>query len=72
MSRRRAAPRFFKIVEEIPGVAAEGVKQVLERGAAKLVEKTLAKKRPAPEPIKSKSKRHKRSRIDDLLGDDSY
>ena len=62
-----------KIAEEIPGVAAEGVKQVLERGAAKLVKKVIPKKRPAPPPPEPvKSKRHKRSRIDDLLGDDSY
>ena len=62
-----------KIASEIPAVAAEGVKQVLERGAAKLVKKVIPKKRPAPPPPELvKSKRHKRSRIDDLLGDDSY
>src|SRR5277367_1835590 len=58
-----------KIAQEIPGAAAEGVKKVLERGTEKFI-KTLGKKRVAP-PTPS-SKRHKRSRIDEVLGDDSY
>src|SRR5277367_2664689 len=61
-----------KIAQEIPGVAAEGVKKVLERGTEKFINKTVGKKRPAPPPTPSSSKRHKRSRIDEVLGDDSY
>src|SRR5271170_4422240 len=39
-----------KIAQEIPGVAAEGVKKVLERGTEKFISKTLGKKRVAPTP----------------------
>src|SRR5277367_1894942 len=60
-----------KIAQEIPGVAPEGVKKVLERGTEKFINKTIGKKRAAPPPTPS-SKRHKRSRIDEVLGDDSY
>src|SRR5277367_6616511 len=60
-----------KIAQEIPSVAAEGVKKVLERGTEKFINKTIGKKRAASPPP-TPSKRHKRSRIDEVLGDDSY
>ena len=57
-------------------MAAEGVKRVIERGTEKFIKRVIgaSRKRSAAAPsIKHKIQpRHKRSRVDELLGDDSY
>src|SRR5271163_4347103 len=64
-----------KIAQEIPNVAAEGVKRVIERVTEKFINQaigaTSSRKRSAA--IKHKVRpHHKQSRVDKLLGDDSY
>src|SRR5271163_3109851 len=62
-----------KIAQEIFNVAAEGVKRVIERGTEKFINHAIGRKRPMAPSIKHKVRpRHKRSRVDELLGDDSY
>jgi len=79
-----------KIAQEVPSMAVDGVKKILEKGTDHFIKKTVgvASKRPAPsaspttiastrksrksQPKAKKRRKHKRSRVDEMLGDDSY
>jgi len=68
-----------KIAQEMPNAAAAGVKKIIETGTENFIRKAAGLKRKAsPSPLptpKSKHRRrrrYKRSRIDDVLGNDSY
>ena len=69
-----------KLAQEIPTIANGGLKKVVERGTEKFLNRAVDLKTPAAanavaaikRPRRRKSKSHKRRRLSDVLGKNSW